>query len=126
MAKKIDPKFKKFGKSKKGNFEVVDSIGVPHPYCITPKHLEYADSMILDAESIKRAESKGAVCDICRKRHQKTGEKILSFDEHEQALVVDCHKDFKENQVELKKFLLSIKDRAVSDGYAGFAFHKAF
>ena len=35
---------------------------IPHPYCITPKHLQHADSMYLNAESIERAEKKGARC----------------------------------------------------------------
>jgi hypothetical protein len=123
---KIEPKFKKYGKSAKGNFEVSDSIGVPHPYCITPKHLEYNDTGILDEAAIQRAEMLGAVCDICKKRHNKTGEKILSYNEHKQALLVNCYKDLDKNKEEIKSYLLKIKDKAEAENYAGFAFKQAF
>jgi predicted GTPase len=117
----------KYGKSKGGNFEVVDTIGVPHPYCITPKHLEYSDSHILDKNSIEHAENKGAVCDICKKIHNKDYSKpILSFAEHKQALLVACYADPDKNQSEIKEFLTGIKDQCESDNYAGFAFVKKF
>ena len=89
-------KFKKYGKSKNGNFEVLDKIGVPHPYCITPKHLEYNDSMYLDIEG---AEAKGAVSDICKKINSKDyGRPILTYGEHEQALLVSCLKNPAEDE----------------------------
>lgn len=125
---------KKYGASEQGNFVVVDSIGVPHPYCITPKHL-LPDRMYLDAAAIRDAErTNGAKCDTCRLL-VKGGKqpKVLSYDEHEQGLLVSCKKDMKEvvdgREVvcaELREFLLSVKELAVVDGFAGFAFKKDF
>jgi len=117
----------KCGKSTAGHFEVVDTIGVPHPYCITPKHLQYSDSHILDKHSIEHAESKGAVCDICKKIHNKDYSKpILSFAEHKQALLVACYADPKDNDSEIKEFLMSLKPICEAEHYAGFAFLKKF
>jgi hypothetical protein len=112
--------------SEQGNFQVVDTIAVPHPYCITPKHLKHCDSMYLNAETIERAESKGAVCDICRKL-VKSGRQdyVLSYAEHEQALLVECKMDIKPTPPELHQWLLSIKEEATANGYAGFAFKKS-
>ncbi len=106
-------------------FRVIDTIGVPHPYCISPKHLEYAN-MYLDREAIRRGEEHGAKCDICRKRvRKKLQERILSYDEHEQALLVEVEaEELKEVESELREYLLSIKEQAEKDGYAGFAFKK--
>lgn len=108
----------KYGQSENGNFYFGDTISVPHPYCITPKHLEYNDSMYLDGRTIRRAEEKGAKCGIknC----------TLSYEEHKQALVVVCKEHFadKDNMMvsELHHWLLSIKYDVEGDGYAGFAF----
>ena len=102
-------------------FEAVDTIGVPHPYCIAPKHVAYASdhcSGILGREAIIGAERAGAVCDICR----VNGE-FLSFEQHKQALLIKCKKEDKE---ELHKYLLSIKDQAIADKFAGFAFQKGW
>jgi Fe-S cluster biosynthesis and repair protein YggX len=109
-------------------FKVVDTVGVPHPYCITPKHLS-TGRMVLDADAIREAEKLGAVCDICAKiaRKAKDKSKILTYDQHEQALLVEC-KDIDMNNEEdrklLSEYLLSIKDQAERDGMAGFAFSK--
>jgi len=121
----MDKKLKKYGKSKKGNFEVIDTIGVPHPYCITPKHM-YGDGMYMDAERIRTAEKENnAVCDICRKIQLKDGTAILSYDDHKQALLVNCKEDIKDNK-ELHKYLLSIKDICIKDKFEGVAFKKDF
>lgn len=111
--------------SEHGNFKVIDTIGIPHPYCITPKHLEYCDSMYLNGDTIKVAEGKGAVCDICRSL-VSTGEqaKILTYDEHEEALLVECKIEINPTPPELHQWLLSIKEEAMRNGYDGFAFKK--
>src|SRR5574343_104166 len=99
-------------------FKVIDTIGFPHPYCITSKHLEYCDSMYLDEHSIKRAESKGAKCDICKKNGN-----ILSYDEHKQAVLIDVRDARELNDIpELKEYLLSIKDMLIADRFEGCAF----
>jgi len=92
---------------------VKDTIPVPHPYCITPKHL--GGSMYLDAHAIKDAESHGAHCGIrgCK----------LSFDEHKSALLIECDFDGEVKDIPgLQDYLLSIKDMTNADGYVGFAF----
>lgn len=114
---------KRYGKSKDGNFVVIDTIGVPHTYCVTPKHLEYSSGMNIDIEG---AEEKGAVCCICKKLvNAGKQDRILSYDEHKQVLLIDCMLDIKDNK-ELKEYLLSIKIKCEKDKYAGFAFKKGF
>lgn len=112
-----------YPESAKGNFKIIDTVGVPHPYCITPKHLEYSEGMYLD---IPGAEEKGAVCDICRVA-VKAGkqDRILTFEEHEHALLVECKIEIQPTPDELKNWLLSIKDEATKNGYAGFAFKRS-
>jgi len=118
---------KKYGQSKQGNFIPIDTIGVPHPYCITPKHLT-GDHMYLGAPEIREAEQKhGAVCDICRKQlNAGQIQKILTYDEHKQAILISCKKDLKNKDgkvsKELHTFLLAIKELAQADGFEGFAF----
>jgi hypothetical protein len=124
----MDKKLEKYGKSKDGNFEVVDTIGVPHPYCITPKHVATASDKfmgMLGREAIIQAEEDGAMCDICNKASRREGKKILSYDEHKQALLLSCKEEIKDNK-ELHKFLMSIKEMAIKDSFEGFAFKKDF
>lgn len=113
-------KLKKYGKSAKGNFYPIDTIGVPHPYCITPRHVGWASdhhSGMLGADAIMDAEKNGhAVCDTCKGK--------LSWEEHKQAILIECKKDIKDNK-ELKDYLLKIKDKAIKDKFEGFAFKKA-
>lgn len=97
--------------------KVIDTIPVPHPYCITPKHLR-ADSMYLNADTIRLAEKDGAHCGTrgCK----------LSYDEHKSALLIEINSDEKElkDVPGLQDYLLSINDMAIADGYAGYAFIK--
>ena len=104
------------------HFSVEDTIGVPHPYCITPKHL-LPGRIYIDAESIREAEKQGAECDICKKA-VRAGKipQILAYDEHKQALLIACKVDLKTHQKEARAYLLSIKDRCEKDNFAGFAF----
>lgn len=106
--------------SPSGRFSVVDTIGVPHPYCITPKHIEVASKYhggMLDGSAIADSETKGARCGHC---------KDLSYKEHETALLVGCKVDFKEAKEELETWLKSIVDECTKNGYAGFAFRKDY
>lgn len=117
-----DKLIERYGKSKRGNFFIADTIGVPHPYCITPRHVEEASDYWcgrLGTEAIKAAESKGARCGMsgCR----------LTIEEHEQALLVSCKRELKNNDKvnpELENYLLACKEKAVEDKFAGFAFVK--
>jgi hypothetical protein len=127
---KIEEKLLKYGKSKEGNFQVIDTIGVPHPYCITPKHVAYASDHfngMLGKEAIIEAEKYGkAVCDICKGINRKDYSKpILTYDQHEQALLVNCKVNMAKNE-ELHAYLMGIKDLATKEHYAGFAFKKDF
>lgn len=102
----------------------IKDIVVPHPYMITPKHLEYSEGMYLDVEG---AEKKGAVCGICRRRHKKFGEPILSYSEHKQerTLFIEVPKNDNLNKVEgLHNYLLKIKPTCEKLGITGFAFPK--
>lgn len=117
---------RKFGKYKQtDDYRVRDSIAIPHPYCITPRHLT-GKHMCLGAAEIKEAErDNGARCDICRQL-VKDGkqDRVLFYDEHEQGLLIEVSngKTLKEQEKELKGFLLDIKDMAEADGYVGFGF----
>ncbi len=115
-AKKAENKFKKYPSTKQ--FKVVDTIGIPHPYCITPKHVAYASDHwggMLGKDAIRESEEHGARCDICKGK--------LSFDEHKQALLVQVSDDRELKDIpELKDYLLSIKGMATKDKMEGFAF----
>lgn len=119
-----ESKFKgNYGESSNGNFKVIDTIGVPHPYMITNKHVCWAADHhmgMLDTYAIESAEKQGIKCGMrgCN----------LTYAEHEQALIVECHQELQLNgktNPELHEYLLSIKDECESNGYAGFAFMKA-
>ena len=116
-------KYEKLAKYLSTNqFKVVDTIGVPHFYCITPEHL-LSNEMYLN---IEEAEKRGARCDTCKKRKRKFGERVLAYNEHKQALLIEVSDSRKLNDIpELKDYLLSIKSLAESDGFIGFAFIQA-
>jgi hypothetical protein len=110
-------KFKgSYGKSERGNFEVNGTIPVPHPYCITNKHIEHCDGGILGKEQIERAErNHKAYCGVkgC----------TLSIVEHREALTIGCRvskeelKASKELRDELVKYMESILAEANKNGY---------
>ncbi len=125
----MDKKLVKYGKSEQGNFEVIDTIGVPHPYCIGPKHVGWAAdhfSGMLGEAAIEDGEKHDIICDICRKRRKKFGDRALTYKEHEQALLGACYKAIDDNKPELQAFLLKLKPMCETDKYAGFAFIKKF
>lgn len=111
----------RFGASEHGNFAVVDTIGLPHPYCIGSRHVAYAADHCngtLDKEAIIAAERAGAKC--CTPRC------TLKYEEHEHALLIECKKPFKDEEgkadPELHAYLRKIQPAAIEDNYAGFAF----
>lgn len=115
---------KRYGQSQAGNFSVQDTIGVPHPYCITPKHVAVASDRycgMLGEAAIKDAE---------KNHHAHCGMRgcKLTYAEHEQALLVGCRAELKDGDKvnpELHEYLLSIKAKCEEDKYAGFAFVRA-
>lgn len=131
MNNSIPEKLLKFGKSKKGNFEIIDTIANPHPYCLTPKHVAMAHDNFngrLGPDAIKAAENKQIYCYTCKEINRKQQLPILSYDEHKHGLLVACYKDMMISQYlkEAKAFLLKIKAEVEKDGYDGFVFLKKF
>lgn len=111
----------RYGASENGNYFAVDTIGVPHPYCITPGHVSVAQdfSGIISEEAILTAEASGrARCGTCWGK--------LSFKEHELALLIRCMKDLKDKDnkpdPELHEYLKKCVPLCEEDHYAGFAF----
>lgn len=121
-----DERLKKYPSTDK--FRVTDTIGVPHPYCLTPKHIAVASDQFngrLGKEAILAAEEQGARCDICKKKARNYSD-ILTFEQHETALLVEVADDRQLKDIpELHPYLLSIKDMCEKDGFAGFAFKQA-
>jgi len=130
MNDQIPEKLVKYGKSEKGNYQVIDTIGVPHPYCIGAKHVAIASDEfggMLGEGAIERAEQKGVYCDICAKANRKFGKPILSYKEHKQALVVACYLDpQKGGYPELQTYLKSIVTMCEQDKYEGFVLSRKF
>lgn len=112
----MDKKLEKYPKTEK--FQIIDTIGVPHSYCLTPKHIVHASdhfSGMLGEAAIISAEKNGARCDICK------GDR--SYKEHETALLVEVDDKRELKDIKgLEEYLLSIKDMTEKDGYAGFVF----
>ncbi|MBA7687287.1 hypothetical protein ES703_95748 [subsurface metagenome] len=107
--------------SAQGNFKVVDTIGIPHPYMIGAKHVGHAADHhcgMLGKEAIIAGEKQGITCAMkgC----------TLTYEEHEQALLIGCKVEIKDNNEELHDYLLGLKDLAGDNGFAGFAFLKQF
>lgn len=102
-------------------FYAKDTIGIPHPFCITSALVVFASdsySGILSKEAIEAFEKK--------KRKPVCGVKgcHLMYHEHETGLLiaVKSGKELKELEPELREYLLSIKEMAERDKFAGFAF----
>lgn len=117
--READCKFKHYPETE--FFRVIGTIGIPHSYCITARHVAYASNHcggMLDKEAIKGAEEAGASCGICRKQGM-----VLTIDEHEQALLINCKT---EDKKELRKYLVTIQPLAVKEGFAGFVFKKGW
>lgn len=117
MATEIkETKLKKYPKTDK--FEVVDTIGVPHPYMIMPSHVAYASDYcggMLNKQAIREAEDHKAKCGICK------GE--LTYDEHKTALLIEVKDNRELKEIpELKDYLLSIKPMTETDKFEGWAF----
>jgi len=124
MAAKTKLDLTRYDASEHGNFAVIDTIGVPHAYCIGPKHVEYASKYrcgVLDEDAIKAAERGGAKCCTCHGQ--------LAYKQHEIALLVECKAELRgedgNTNPELHAYLLQCKPNCEADGYVGFAFIEA-
>ena len=112
---------------KTDRFRVINTIGIPHAYCITTRHVSHAADNwhgMLSAEAIRDAEKHGAGCGICRKLWDEYRREPLKYDEHKKGLVVEVRNP-KDKDEELRQYLLNIKELAEKEGYEGFAFVKA-
>ena len=92
--------------------KVIDTIGVPHAYCIGSKLVAFASDNyngMLGEEAIIAAEKVGITCEVkgC----------TLTYEQHEQALLIECNTV--DNEV-IQSYLESIVDRCRTDGFAGF------
>lgn len=95
-------------------FEVTDTIGVPHPFCITHHHVAWASDKFMGMLGNNAIESyekhtKRPSCGVngCN----------LKFEEHEACLTVYCKT--KDNEA-LQVFLKSIVEQCEKDGFVGF------
>ena len=107
---------------KTDQFQIVDTIGFPHPYCIGSGLVTYAADKhygILNEEVIVNYELN------LRKPSCKTPGCILYYHEHENALVVEVTDDRELNDIpELPIFLQECAPMAQKLKYTGFAFKK--
>ncbi len=101
-------------------FEIIDTIGVPHPFCITSKLVVYASDNhggILGSTAIEEYEAKTS--------RPSCGMKgcTLFYKEHETALVVEVDDDRELKDIPgLQEYLVECKPICEKDNYAGFAF----
>jgi len=90
----------------------IEKIITPHPYMITPKHLE-TGRMYLDESTLVEAEERhGAQCEICRKRVRAgVQDRVLSVTEHKKqnVLFMEVPKGDLNEIAGLKKYLFKIK-----------------
>ena len=106
-----------------------ETVCLPHPYCITPRHVAWAADHhggMLDNSAIEDAEKNGAVCDICRNRvKDRQQSSILSFAEHEHfvSLFIRVPQNKDLNAIPgLHSYLLANKETFEKAGIGGFAF----
>lgn len=107
--------------TKSEHFEIIDTLGVPHPYMITHRHVIFASdhySGRLGDEAVRAAEQQGITCGVrgCQ----------LSWDQHRQALLVACKAPLTlpdgTNNPELEAYLKANVKEAEANDYEGFAF----
>lgn len=113
----MSEKWKDYPKSEK--YRVIGEQGVPHPYVIGSKLIVYCSDDwggVLSGDCIKAYEKK-----IRKPSCEMQGCK-LSFEEHKQALAIEVDDNHNEDTV---SYLLSIKEKALADGYTGFCFFKS-
>ena len=116
---------KKYGKSKKENFSITDTIPIPHPYVIGSKHISLNEGMYLN---IEETEKKGAHCEQRIKDGYSRKRCNLKYEDHKTGLLVQCKipmsdpKDKNKFNKELHAYLLKIKKKLDLKKYDGFGF----
>lgn len=126
--KEIETLQKTHGESENGNYKIIDTIPIPHPYMVTSKHLEYnRDEMYLGIEQIERMEKEhGPLCGqrINAHRDQCT----LKYGDHKSGLLIQCKlpmtspEDKTKFNDELYKYMLKIKENLDTKKFDGFGF----
>ena len=120
---KLEQELNEIPKDKRFPLVKIEEIWIPHPYCITPKHLQFSEGMYLDIEGAERKSKeaypndskKWAVCDECKKTKSEHKKMKTLFIE------VESNSDL--NAVEgLHEYLLKIKPVCEKLGIDGFAF----
>jgi hypothetical protein len=114
----------------KWSYWKVERVAMPHPYCITPKHVAWASDRhagLLSKEAVRDAEERGgATCDICRVRVRDGRQPhVLSIDEHENAMTVflQVEQSYDLNAIDgLGPWLFEQKAEFEKLGIEGFAF----
>ena len=108
-----------FGESGGGNYKVIDTIGVPHPFFIGPRHVAHASDHCcgrLGEETCREIPCAMKGCN-------------LDYDQHETALLVWCNAPLSGEDgnatPELHAYLLASKDKAEAHNFAGFAFKES-
>ena len=99
-------------------FSVVDTIGVPHAFCIDAKHVAYASDNFsgqLSEAAITAYEKVHGPS--CATRVDQYNRCQLKFEQHEQALLIGCKT---KDEEELRSYLKEIVGMCEADGYAGF------
>lgn len=122
---------------KQDDFSVAGKTFNPHPYMITPYHLENnPHHMYIGKEQIEQMESdiSHSLCGWGRTasgKYVKKGKSACSllYEEHESILIVKVSPDYmktidgqSKEKKELRAYLLSIKDLMEKDGFIGVAF----
>ena len=117
---KPTPKLETLPKSSSENFRPENYITLPHPYCITSKHIEHSNG-ILDEASIARAEKLGASCGV--------PDCILPEAAHvESALSIACYADpeLPEDSAEFHAYLQTLAELFDSTLIENFGFIRKF
>lgn len=101
-------------------FELVkiESVCLPHPYCITVKHVVHAADHFngsLSMEAIEDAEKHGVSCGTCHHSYSEHTTELTAW------IAVPQNRDLNA-VVGLHAYLLSIKEQAAALGVESFAF----
>ncbi len=115
-----EDKYKEYPKTEM--YQIIDTLGIPHSYCIGPKHVQYASKHcngILGSGAISELEKeKGKGCCMVKGCN-------LTHAEHELALVVEVAFDGELNEAPgLTEYLKSCVPLMDKDKVSGFAFKK--
>lgn len=123
ISESLKEKLSKYPKTE--DFEVWDTIGVPHPFTIGPDHVAHASDHFsggLGEDAIRDLEKKRGK-PSCYHYKDKWNRCDLKYDEHEQAVRIKCKKEAPEA---LKQYCQDIVPLVEKDGYAGFVFMKTW